>query len=1090
MPLDNDVDEFFAEQEKCMNLPDEDMDAYIRMRLQGCHSERSLGCTSKDMHVHTHSKRPFCTHDHSATPVDLSAQDFPLGRSDATGTPNSEPRRLKRKGVEGHQDPPDDKRMRTEGMPDIVPITFTCVTRDHDIPLHTSTPASTMAENVAGHLSNDLSHEGAMLRNAVLEVSKPPNTSDLGTALGDRTTMRMQRQSQPCVQGLANASAVLDFKCGSEMAFNTSLSPKDSATKPIPEATSSQEQEFDLSHSRSRFRVEIPQIVELPHSPVNISEVIVLNVIESPSTGSKTYVIPTEKLPHRTRGKRPRTNESSDRSLNIPPHQSRDSDISQIALPSPATLPSPSDVRLVARPPSVTEKREVQRLSTPSPGIKPPQLDTDLSNITSPGLSPAHERFLKKAGSDVPDAEKPSSSRSTCTAAKVRRTVNSRQKVGSTSKGSKKGKEKPALVTPLEYALKLQSNMLPVTPKTSYLMGKCIFYVGGDMQYASTRTRGRMEYIIKHGGTLAPKYDQAVVTHIVTDTGPHITLRALSLKSLSEIPDHIPTVTWSWVLSGYGRATNGNGKLITDKKGNGKARDVDDRDEEEQLLDFEFMHAAFPQRIDAGRQWNKHAGRKAKQGQQPGSRIPNASPSIDVNDDVSRISDFSQERRKEVVVGCSDVAKVLPPPPLNLQPNERPSRIKSGPPAILSTRKAASGAPEGADDPLAEYYAQAKAQREAEWTMDESESDDGDEGFEFRKENVQRQGFTCDQKEPQRTTCANQDIIEKLQELMELHKSKPSDHDRWRVFSYGKCIRALRNYPKQITSFNEARSIRGVGEKTALKIMEIINTGDLRRIEHERTDGVEVTRLFQGIYGVGRSTAFAWYASGHRTLDDIKANSKSLRLSPAQEIGLKFYDDINSRMPREEAARIFSTIKSIALEIDKNLFIGIMGSYRRGKADCGDIDILVTRPVADGNTHSGVLSRLLDRLQAAKILTEDLALPANPAELELTYRGLCKLPDPGAKRRRIDILCVPWKSRGAALLYYTGDDIFNRAMRLKANVMGYSLNQRGLYGGVVRDPQNRRVKLSDGSIIASETEEEIFQILGVPWQEPHERVRS
>ncbi|KAI6148010.1 hypothetical protein BKA82DRAFT_4147199 [Pisolithus tinctorius] len=631
--------------------------------------------------------------------------------------------------------------------------------------------------------------------------------------------------------------------------------------------------------------------------------------------------------------------------------------------------------------------------------------------------------------------------------------------------------------------------MLPVTPKTSYLNGKCIFYVGGDMQYASTRTRGRMEYIIKHGGTLAPKYDQAVVTHIVTDTGPHITLRALSLKSLSEIPDHIPTVTWSWVLSGYGRATNGNGKLITDKKGKGKAWDVDDRDEEEQLLDFEFMHAAFPQRIDAGRQWNKHASRKAEQGQQPGSHILNASPSIDVNDDVSRISDFSQEKRK-VAVGCSDVAKILPPPPLNLQPSERPSRIKSGPPAILSTRKAASGTPEGADDPLAEYYAQAKAQRDAEWTMDESESDDGDEGFEFRKENVQRQGFTCDQKEPQRTACANQEIIEKLQELMELHKSKPSDHDRWRVFSYGKCIRALRNYPKQITSFSEARSIRGVGEKTALKIMEIINTGDLRRIEHERTDDVEVTRLFQGIYGVGRSTAFAWYASGYRTLDDIKANSKSLRLSPAQEIGLKFYDDINSRMPREEAARIFSTIKSIALEIDKSLFIEIMGSYRRGKADCGDIDILVTRPVADGNTHSGVLSRLLNRLQAAKILTEDLALPADPAELELIYRGLCKLPDPGAKRRRIDILCVPWESRGAALLYYTGDDIFNRAMRLKANVMGYSLNQRGLYGGVVRDPQNRRVKLSDGSIIASETEEEIFQILGVPWQEPHERVRG
>ena len=40
---------------------------------------------------------------------------------------------------------------------------------------------------------------------------------------------------------------------------------------------------------------------------------------------------------------------------------------------------------------------------------------------------------------------------------------------------------------------------------------------------------------------------------------------------------------------------------------------------------------------------------------------------------------------------------------------------------------------------------------------------------------------------------------------------------------------------------------------------------------------------------------------------------------------------------------------------------------------------------------------------------------------------------------------------------------FNRAMRMKANVLGYSLNQRGLYAGVVRDPCNRRVKVSAGA---------------------------
>jgi len=159
---------------------------------------------------------------------------------------------------------------------------------------------------------------------------------------------------------------------------------------------------------------------------------------------------------------------------------------------------------------------------------------------------------------------------------------------------------------------------------------------------------------------------------------------------------------------------------------------------------------------------------------------------------------------------------------------------------------------------------------------------------------------------------------------------------------------------------------------------------------------------------------------------------------------------------------------------------------------------MITRPIDDGKTHAGVIPHLLRALHEADIITEDLALPDDSHSLEATYRGLCKLPDTvdidgrivRRVRRRIDILSVPWQSRGAALLYYTGDDIFNRAMRFKANKMGYSLNQRGLFQGVVRDPNDRRIKTNAGSIIASETEEEIFKILGVPWQEPHERVRS
>jgi predicted secreted hydrolase len=85
--------------------------------------------------------------------------------------------------------------------------------------------------------------------------------------------------------------------------------------------------------------------------------------------------------------------------------------------------------------------------------------------------------------------------------------------------------------------------------------------------------------IHKHGGTVLPKFDPATATHIVTETNEKNTLRALGLKTLSEIPLEVPTVYWNWVISG---------KPIPGEK-------------DKQQMDYEFMHAAFPTRVDAGR---------------------------------------------------------------------------------------------------------------------------------------------------------------------------------------------------------------------------------------------------------------------------------------------------------------------------------------------------------------------------------------------------------------------------------------------------------------------------------------------------------
>ncbi|KAI0056821.1 Nucleotidyltransferase [Artomyces pyxidatus] len=541
------------------------------------------------------------------------------------------------------------------------------------------------------------------------------------------------------------------------------------------------------------------------------------------------------------------------------------------------------------------------------------------------------------------------------------------------------------------------------SPNLAFLKGLNIFYVGGDLTFASETTRKRMNYIHAKGGTVVPEYDPNFVTHIITEAGEGVTLRALGLKKLSEIPSEIPTLTWKWINSA-------------------------------KTMDHEFLYAAFKSRVDAGKQLSSRGKGKQKTGATERTPLPRA-PS------TAAASGLEVENHPDPV---------------------------------------ASNDVEPKDDPLAEFEALARAERDAEVCSSADKVREEELGSVMTADVQTPSG--SDVQSPslaQSTNCVNQDIIDTLTELMGLHDAKMGQEDKWRVFSYKKAIQSLRSCSERISSIQQARSLRGVGEKTAMKIMEIVETGKLRRIDYERTADIAVVKLFEGIYNVGQRTAYAWYAAGCRTLEDVENGKGGVKLSEAQEIGLRYYKDINTRIPRDEVDEIFP------LSIDSKVFIRCMGSYRRGKATCGDIDILITRPTDDGKTHHGMLPLLMAELHTARILTEDLSVSSSDS-LETVYHGLCMPFD----RRSSDILTVPWECRGAALIYYTGDDIFNRSLRLKASKMGFSLNQRGLFAGVVRSPEDRTVKLSPGNIIASETEEDIFRILGVPWQEPHERVRG
>jgi DNA polymerase IV len=310
--------------------------------------------------------------------------------------------------------------------------------------------------------------------------------------------------------------------------------------------------------------------------------------------------------------------------------------------------------------------------------------------------------------------------------------------------------------------------------------------------------------------------------------------------------------------------------------------------------------------------------------------------------------------------------------------------------------------------------------------------------------------------------------------------------DQWRTTAYQKACGMLRKQDHFICTYEEAIEIRAIGHRLAEKIVEIATTGRLRRLESAEADPTDAPlKLFVGIYGVSTTLASEWLRQGHRTLDDLV---KNVKLSENQKIGIEHYDDLQQRIPREEVTALGQYIKDAAAALDPDIEIIIGGSYRRGALTSGDIDILISKPHTSSTTSlTPFLHTLITHLTCQKFLVAALAVPHSDSSGS-KWHGCCVLPSlPTPIWRRIDFLLVPASERGAALLYFTGDDIFNRSMRLLANKRGMSLNQRGLYENVMRDRWTRK-KVTEGSLVEGREERRIFERLGVPWREPWERV--
>ncbi|XP_075922374.1 DNA polymerase lambda isoform X1 [Petromyzon marinus] len=335
--------------------------------------------------------------------------------------------------------------------------------------------------------------------------------------------------------------------------------------------------------------------------------------------------------------------------------------------------------------------------------------------------------------------------------------------------------------------------------------------------------------------------------------------------------------------------------------------------------------------------------------------------------------------------------------------------------------------------------------------------------------------WVCAESSERKRVNHNAHITDKLEVLARAYQQTG---DRWRALGYSKAINALKAHHRPVATYEEACALPGVGERLAKKVAEIAQSGELRQLQH-LDPSVGVIATFTDIWGVGSKTAQAWYQQGLRTLDDVRARAT---LTRQQQIGLRHYDDLLLRMPRAEAHDIERTVCTAALAVDAALLCVACGSYRRGKSSCGDVDVLVTHP--DGRSHALALPRILASLHASGFLTDDL-VSHDEGGSQHKYMGVCRLPGPASRHRRLDLIAVPHAEFACALLYFTGSAHFNRSMRALARTRGMSLSERALSSGVARGGGGGKV--GAGVALATPTERSVFELLELPFREPHER---
>jgi DNA polymerase (family X) len=304
-------------------------------------------------------------------------------------------------------------------------------------------------------------------------------------------------------------------------------------------------------------------------------------------------------------------------------------------------------------------------------------------------------------------------------------------------------------------------------------------------------------------------------------------------------------------------------------------------------------------------------------------------------------------------------------------------------------------------------------------------------------------------------------VLAQIADLLEIRGD-----NAFKVRAYRTAGETIATWPQAVSTLDDAglRTIPGIGKDLTARIKELATTGSSAYHQELLAQFPPTILDVLRLQGVGPKTVAMLYSELNiRSVDDLAAAAKDGRLRTLKGMGAKKEALILRAIverAKDEGRHLLTDTAATAKELVSYLqerapdveFIPV-GSLRRGCETCGDIDILAV----------GGDERLMDVFSSHPKVERVLGHGDTKSSVRLTggYQA--------------DLRLVPRESRGAAMQYFTGSKAHNIAVRDRAVQRGLKLNEYGLF------------RADDDTKIAGDTEEGIYQALGMTWVAPELR---